>query len=130
MLPCNDQHVKNAFLFSCLTGLRISDIRALTFDRIDEGYLRFKQKKTNGLERMKLHEGAAKIIEEQKSINIDNQIVFDIKTAPSLSKTLGDWVKKAGINKHITFHCARHTFATMCLTYDVDILHRIKIVRS
>jgi len=123
LTPCKDQQLKNAFLFSCYTGLRISDILKLTFDNISDGVLRFKQKKTNGVERMKLSDNVVTIIEQQKSImnNDSENLIFNLKSMGSNSRYLKEWTQVAGIKKHITFHCARHTFATMCLTYDVDL---------
>ena len=47
--PLYHQEVKNAFLFACFTGLRLSDIKALEFEQINEGYLSFRQKKTRGV---------------------------------------------------------------------------------
>ncbi len=38
------------------------------------------------------------------------------------------WIMKAGITKHITFHCARHTYATLLLTYGVDIFTLSKLL--
>ena len=53
--------------------------------------------------------------------NLEQNIIFDLRNNTQICNAIKKWVQKAGINKHITFHCARHTFATMCLTYDVDI---------
>lgn len=117
--PCEDQGIRNAFLFSCHTGLRLSDIRSLTFDQINEGYLVYRQQKTNSPERVKLSKNALKIIKEQKSKRENN--IFNLRIISTIENVLLKWVKKAGIDKHITFHCARHTFATLCLTYDIDI---------
>ena len=120
---CKYEDVKNAFLFSCFTGLRLSDIWNLTFDNVADGFLNFTQKKTNGVERMKLHNEALTIIDVQKKIhyNLEHNIIFDLRNNTQVTNAIKKWVQKAGIKKHITFHCARHTFATMCLTYDVDI---------
>lgn len=122
--PSPDKEVKNAFIFSCYTGLRISDIRKLTFDRIQQGFLHFRQQKTDGVERMKLHEIALNILAEQKQFrekSEDDQVFLLPLDSGTLNKVVRNWTKSAGIKKQITFHCARHTFATLCLTYDVDI---------
>jgi len=121
--PCKDNDVKNAFLFSCFTGLRISDIRNIEFNNIENNYIRFTQKKTYGIERMKLSQEALKIVAEQKlkNQNSNNDKIFELKTKGHVLYILKEWTQAAGITKHITFHCARHTFATMCLTYDVDL---------
>ena len=125
-IECNDE-IKNAFLFSCFTGLRISDIRLLTFDQISEGYLIFKDKKTKNLQRTKLNKTALEIVYRQRELSED-KYVFHLATASYLQKLIKKWVKDAGIDKHITFHCARHTFATLCLTYDIDLFTVSKLL--
>ena len=44
-----------------------------------------------------------------------------IGSPPQVCANISKWVAKAGIDKHITFHCARHTFATMLLTLGTDL---------
>ncbi|MDD3052072.1 MAG: tyrosine-type recombinase/integrase [Candidatus Cloacimonetes bacterium] len=110
--------IKNAFLFSCFTGLRLSDIVALTFEQIQDGYLHFTQKKTKSQERIKLSSNALAIIEHQRQIKGSGQ-VFHLPVG--VSAVVRKWIKDVGINKHITFHCARHTFATMALSSDIDL---------
>ncbi|MFW9942939.1 MAG: tyrosine-type recombinase/integrase [Candidatus Thorarchaeota archaeon] len=122
--PAADIEVKNAFIFSCYTGLRISDIRSLTFDKINGNYLDFTQQKTNGYERIKLHQTVLDIVEKQKKARekSENDFIFLLPIDPgTINKVIRNWMKSVGVKKDITFHCARHTFATMCLTYDVDI---------
>jgi integrase len=118
--PADDNNVKNAFLFSCFTGLRISDIMSLGFDNIQEGYLNFRQAKTKSTQRIKLSETALDIIKEQREQS-DQGKIFKLKTYPTIVRQLKKWIDKTDISKHITFHSSRHTFATLCLTYDVDL---------
>jgi len=117
----------NAFLFSCFTGLRISDLRALTFDQIQDGYLEFKQQKTGQNERIKLKPTALKIIEIQAGFKRSDK-VFDMQTIINVEKHLKQWTLSAGISKHITFHCSRHTFATLALTNDIDLFTVSKLL--
>jgi integrase len=114
--------IKNAFLFSCYTGLRLGDIKALAFKDIKEGVLYIRQLKTKGVERMKLSPDALKILEEQRAGKKENSKVFNLGTSKGhLNYHLRNIVKAAGITKHISFHCGRHTFATRCITNGVDI---------
>ncbi len=120
--PTQNIQTKNAFLISCLSGLRLGDIQKLTFNMISEGYLSFKQNKTGEYERMKLHTIAEKIIQEQQVTSKDkNDKIFYLYDNKAINRHLMKWIKDAGIEKHISFHCARHSFATMCLTKGVDI---------
>ncbi len=81
-----------------LHGLRISDIKALTFNKIQNGYLIFRQKKTNSPERMKISKNAIEIIEKQKEVR--DKKVFNLPTSPTIGRKILKWVKKAGIDKH------------------------------
>lgn len=119
--------IRNAFTFSCFTGLRLSDIKKLMFSDIKDGYIEFKQKKTGGEERIKLNHNALSIIENQKSIS-SNNYVFNLPSDTAICLHLRKFALLAGIDKHITFHCARHTFATMCLTSDIDIFTVSKLL--
>ena len=117
--------IKRAFLFSCYTGLRISDVAALTWGQIKEGKLFFTQKKTKGMEYLPLNEPAKEMLYsglEKNILPLPETQVFKLQ---SKSKDIGihlrKWAERAGINKYITFHTARHTFATMALTCDVDL---------
>ncbi len=120
--PINNLLSKDAFLFSCFTGLRLGDIRELIFAQLSNGYIEFKQHKTNTNERIKLSSSALQIITRLKSNKTsNNDKVFPLYENKALNKHLKRWIKDAGINKKITFHCGRHTFATMCLSSDIDI---------
>ena len=117
---CKDENTRNAFIFSCFTGLRISDITLLKFNQICEGYLSLIDKKTHNPNRIKLNKTALEILNKQRKLSSGDQ-VFNLKTLHTTGRYLDDWVKDAGINKHITFHCARHTFATLCLTSGIEL---------
>lgn len=114
--------VREPFLFSCFTGLRWSDVILLTWGDIEQSRgrtrIRFTQQKTKAHEYMDLNSQAVAIMGERKE---DSARVFDCSSHPNATIALRKWVAKAGIKKHITFHCARHTFATMLLTLDTDI---------
>ena len=115
--------VKNAFLFSCLTGLRYCDIAKLTWGEIQRqgGFCRiiFRQKKTKGLEYLDISEQAAEIIGERG--NPDERIFAKLPDDGNCNKLLEKWAEKAGIDKKITFHSGRHTFAVMMLDLGTDI---------
>ena len=113
--------IKNAFLFSCFTGLRISDILKLSWNDIKKEYLEIKQQKTEELLRIKIPETANKILTMQKELYANSDKVFQLPGEVAINRHLGRWLKENDISKHITFHCGRHTFATMCLTYDIDL---------
>ncbi|MBD5357009.1 MAG: site-specific integrase [Bacteroides sp.] len=126
LTKCKPPHreVCDAFIFSCLTGLRWSDIVNLKWDNVQEmnGYTRlvFKQQKTRALEYLDLTPQAAAMIGHQRGK--DKVSVFtNLTTVQHTRSYVMAWIKSAGIQKHITFHCARHTFATMLLTLDVNI---------
>jgi len=116
-----DQDIKNAFLFSCFTGLRISDIKSLQWKNIKEQYLEIQQKKTSDTLRMKISNSAQNILSEQTNVKKSSDNVFQLPAENTTNKRINQWISRSGIDKHITFHCARHTFATLCLTYDIDL---------
>jgi integrase len=114
--------LKNAFLFSCFTGLRFVDIKDLKFENIRNSFLIFQQNKTAEPLRIKLHSTAKDIIENQKSLmKRENGLLFDLPKYENCRYNMHLLIRKSGIDKKITFHCGRHTFATMCLTYDIDL---------
>ena len=119
---CRKPGVKAAFLFSCLTGLRSSDVKALLWGDVTEfdGMTRlvFRQRKTGSQEYLDISPQAVEYMGERRA---DEQAVFDIPSSTPLNKAIRKWVAAAGVSKHITFHCARHTFATLMLSLDVDI---------
>ena len=123
--PCKWKELRRAYLFSCLTGLRGIDIFALKWSNVEtspEGYTRliFRQIKTGGQEYLDVTEQAAELLGERgdSGEHIFRRIV---RNTTKVSERLQEWARAAGINKAITFHSARHTFATMMLTLDVNI---------
>lgn len=120
---CDYPKIKAAFLFSCLTGLRRSDVLRLTWgDVYQQGEFTriiFKQKKTNGQEYLDITPEAVELMGERGK---PTEYVFQDLHSPSCTNnTIKLWVARAGIPKEITFHCARHTFATMMLDLGTDI---------
>lgn len=123
--PCANQVVKRAFLFSCLTGLRHSDIQKMTWGEVveqgDRTRLVFKQKKTGGQEYLDITAQAKELIGQRAGHAPDEKVFADLPWPSATSFALSKWTEAAGVEKHITFHCARHTFAVMMLTLDVDL---------
>jgi len=121
--PCQDHEVKRAFLFACFTGLRLSDMRALTWQNVKGDSLEFRQKKTRGFEYLPISEMARQILSDRpdKILNMQNTSVFRVPSQTQLGKVLRAWCKEAGIDKRVTFHVARHTFATLALTQGADL---------
>jgi integrase len=121
---CNNPLLKRAALFSALTGLRFSDIKNLVWGELEyiEGngyFIQFKQQKTKGVEMMPISEQAYNLMGERKE-PIDK--VFEGLTYSAYeNKHLYQWIGAAGITKDITFHCFRHTFATLQLSKGTDI---------
>lgn len=120
--PCKNNQVRRAFLFSCLTGLRLSDVRKLTWADVskqgDFTRISFRQKKTGGVEYYDISKEAAELLGEKVGNTIHT---FIIPTHTQICNCLKKWVADANIGKHITFHCARHTFAVMMLDLGTDI---------
>jgi len=115
---------KSAFFFSAFTGLRFSDILKLTWGELEgnkrSGFrLRIKQKKTGENISLKVPKSINQFIGKRKD---EDELVFEDLVYSAWHNTkLREWVKAAKINKHITFHCARHSFATLQLTIGTDI---------
>lgn len=124
-IPCGDEALKNAFLFSCFTGLRISDVRSLTWGKVLEfpngngQYLRVKMQKTQNYVNIPLSKDALKYM---RRTDRPDEPIFRISPATSvITQRLQAWADNANVNKRISYHVSRHTFATMLLTVGVDI---------
>lgn len=121
--PCDRPIMKRASLFSALTGMRHSDIQKLKWKEIikdGEHYrILFTQQKTKGVQYMPISDQAYQLCGERGE---PDRLVFEGLQDPSwINKPLERWIKAAGITKHITFHCSRHTYATLQLTNGTDI---------
>lgn len=120
---CRFPILKRAFLFSCLTGLRKSDIQKLTWSEVqkfgDFTRIVFKQKKTGGQEYLDITPQAEKYLGERgkPEDNVFSGFTYGSWTSIELKR----WSWEAGIKKDLTFHCGRHTFAVLMLDLGADI---------
>jgi integrase len=122
--PCKDEVLKRAALFSALTGLRYSDIEKLIWNELEyiegQGYfIKFTQQKTKGVEMLPISEQAYSLLGEIDEPQ--NKVFKGLRYSAYHNKHLREWVKSAGINKKISFHNFRHTFATLQLANGTDI---------
>lgn len=121
--PCENEVLKRAFFFAVLTGIRLCDIHELTWGEIVETAsgkrVDFTQRKTHIVDYLPISEQAFSLCGEPQE---PERHVFEGLTGSSwISRPLKKWMKAAGITKHITFHCSRHTFATLQLENDTNI---------
>ena len=124
--PCNTPELKEAFLLSCITGLRKSDILSLSINDIekcdDTYYIYKKMKKTQRWLRLPLPEEAHHILSKLHAKNDDTPYFFAHLSPHHLGEHLEVWLEDCHIpDKHITFHSGRHTCATLLLTQGTDI---------
>jgi integrase len=120
--PCTNQEVKAAFIFSCYTGLRWVDVKKLEWKDIKDGVLttRIIQAKTGRPVLLTLHPIAKSILEQQKVKTDGLGLIFQLPTADGANKVLGNWVKSSGIEKFITWSCARLSFSILLQDRNVD----------
>ena len=123
--PMNPPIIKQAFLFSCYTGLRFSDITRLTWGKLQKDnngdtLINFVQKKTDKQEYLPIPKKALGFLPERNNAKADD-IVFKIPTNKFTNVVLRNWTFAVGINKKVTFHVARHTYATLLLTLETPI---------
>ena len=122
--PCKHEDIKRAYLFSCFCGLRMSDVRGLKWGDLQKDGENIKiaktMQKTQKMLYLKLSSQAIKWLPKQDNPDPDSPI-FRLPSRTYVSKIVAEWAKDNGINKHITFHTSRHTFATGELTAGADI---------
>lgn len=124
-LKKNRQNVLRYFLFACYTGLRYSDIHELRFSNIqDENWISIKMVKTKDPVRIPIIPRAHKLLPNR---GLDSQKVFKVLTDQPTNRYLKEIMKIAEISKKISFHCARHTFATcsMDLNIPIEIVQKV-----
>lgn len=119
---CMYDVLKQAAMFSILTGLRISDIRTLEWKHICEApdgkpCIRKRIEKTDTEETIFISEQALAYCGERK----ESGLIFEDLRPGIIDYAVKKWVEAAGIQKKISFHCFRHTYATLLVTQGVDI---------
>ena len=120
--PCDVPILRTAFLFSCLTGLRKSDVKPFSWELIQpeaDGtlYITDRMQKTDQIVHNPIGEEALALIDD----GIREGIVFRGFKESMTQAPLKRWVKAAGITKHITYHSSRHTFCSLQLYAGTDV---------
>lgn len=117
-------NIRRAFIFCLYCGLRWCDVKDLTFANIDYSnrLLKFEQSKTKGHSAasgvvIPLNDGLLNLIGRGER----NELIFPLPSHTMCLKALRHWTKRAGIDKHITWHCARHSFAVNILNNGANI---------
>lgn len=123
LTDCGNEEVKKAFLFSTYTGLGYGEIVDLKPSNITNGRLIVSRKKTGTQINIKLSNKALNIINmnTKNCFNLINPITKRFYSETGVNKVIQNWVIRAGINKKITYYCARHTFAVRLLRNGADI---------
>ena len=120
--PCPAYPIlKNMFLFACFTGLRCSDVKALTWKKVDDNMIGTTMQKTQKAIYIPISNNARRWLPERGSAGPEDKVFTDYPTINTVCRTIDKWAKDAGIDKHVTFHIARHTFATLTLEYGADL---------
>ena len=121
-------NIRRAFILCLYCGLRFCDVKNLTFANVDHSnkLLKFEQSKTKGHSAssgvvIPLNDGILKLIGEPSDPDKRDEVIFPLPSYEMCLKALRHWVKRAGINKHISWHCARHSFAVNILNNGANI---------
>lgn len=121
-------NIRRAFILCLYCGLRFCDVKDLTFANVDHSnrLLKFEQSKTKGHSAssgvvIPLNDGILKLIGEPSDPDKRDEVIFPLPSYEMCLKAIRHWVKRAGINKHISWHCARHSFAVNILNNGANI---------
>lgn len=122
---CKHTHLKYAYLFCSLTGLRYSDAEKITWgdlrtDNKGATELRFRMKKTDGLMYLQVSNEALKWLPDRNDAQ-NEELVYSLPRNDHANEILKQWVTDAKIKKQVTFHCSRHTAATLNLSLGVPL---------
>ena len=111
------EEAKRAFLFACWTGLRISDLRILEWRSLEQDRIKLVMRKTKKIIEVPLHPMAMVQLEAN-----NDRLVFPLvsRAHGNLIKYFRKWAQAAGVEKHIGWHTARRTFATLAVESGVD----------
>ena len=116
--------VRDLFIFACFTALSFVDMKELTTDEIvevnGEKWILSKRHKTNVPFQVKLLDIPLQIIERYKYLSED-RLVFGKINYWTMCKQLKKVMAECGIEKQISYHCARHTFGTLALSKGMPI---------
>jgi site-specific recombinase XerD len=126
--PKQNQNIRRAFIFCLYSGLRYCDVKDLTFSNVDYSnkLLKFEQNKTKGRSAnsgvvIPLNDGLLRLLGEPTAEQNKNSLIFPMPSYEMCLKSIRRWVAKAGIDKHITWHCARHSFAMNILNNGANV---------
>lgn len=114
--PCTNYEVKKGFVFSLYTGLRWADVKPLKWESVKERSIVLAQSKTGVRLEVPLHEIALQVAGERKE-----GFVFHLPTQDGANKVLRKWAVDAQLDKHITWHCARHSFSVLLQQKGIDL---------
>lgn len=122
------ENIRRAFLFCLRCGLRFCDVKDLTYSNVDfaNRLLKFEQAKTKGHSSasnvvIPLSDGVLELIGKPSADGMRDELIFPLPSHTMCLKALRHWCKRAGIEKHITWHCARHSFAVNILNNGANI---------
>ena len=132
LITCHYQgesvNIRRAFLFCLRCGLRFCDVKDLTYSNVDfsNRLLKFEQAKTKGHSSassvvIPLSDGVLELIGKPSIEGNREDLIFPLPSHTMCLKALRHWCKRAGIEKHITWHCARHSFAVNILNNGANI---------
>ena len=120
------EYHRDLFLFSCFTGICYKDMRYLTCEQIipdTKGHLRIhgNRCKTGGEYMINFLPADLRLLEKYRG-TAPSPLAFDMPGLSSINCSLRRITKQCGISRHITFHAARHTFATtLCLSQGIPL---------
>ena len=127
--PMAHEAIRRAFVFACLCGLRISDIQRLCWANIvahpDGTYIEIVVQKTQAPLCIPLSAAAMRWL---PSRGAPEDRVFGLPSAQYTNRILKAWAQESQVSKHVSFHVARHTFATMMITLGADLYTTSKLL--
>lgn len=123
--PINSDETRRVYLFMCYCGLRISDVHKLRWSDVsregDNWKLSIRQQKTKKPLDVTLSKRALALMPERGETPPDAPVFGRMPSEQAMNRTLKLWAQRAGIEKDLTLHTARHTYATTLLTLGADL---------